>query len=128
MDCPLEYWHADCWGSSIRTCSGDWIRYLDQSPVFPSDILQYRCMTPSCTTSHLSLCGQVTFFGHDRRHVSPTKNQELLRICLLIVLGASQDPRLENCLLADDEMLMIEDGDRQTPSTWSIGSNSRMER
>lgn len=28
-----------------------------------------------------------------------------------MVLGASPDPRLENCVLADDEMLMIEDAD-----------------
>ena len=66
-------------------------------------------MTPSCTISYTSHCEQVTFFNSDQQHSLPTKDQKLLKICLLIVLGALSDPQLENCVLANDKMLMIED-------------------
>ena len=35
VDSPSEYWHSNSWGSSIRTCSTDFARFPDSSPIFP---------------------------------------------------------------------------------------------
>ena len=66
VDNPIEYWHRDCWSSSIQTCSNNFIRYLDQTPVFFSDIIQYCYLVEGCRIIHPTHCDQVTFFGQNR--------------------------------------------------------------
>lgn len=109
---PTEYWHSHSWGSSIRTCSNDFAKYPDELPVFLLDMIQYHCIQDGCGLTHSSHCGQVTFFGCDRRWGSFITDQVLLKIHpLMSTDNVLQDPILEHCDILEDEMLLIEDMD-----------------
>jgi hypothetical protein len=48
-DNPTELWHSHAWRSSIRTTSGQFAHYTPSGkPVFPSDIVFYRCHDHDC--------------------------------------------------------------------------------
>jgi hypothetical protein len=51
VDEPYEFWHSMSWASSIRSTSGEYAKYPDGSPVFPSDFVEYSCREPSCSCS-----------------------------------------------------------------------------
>ena len=42
VDAPVELWQSDAWGCSVRTTSGQFARYPNNEPVFPSDFIWYR--------------------------------------------------------------------------------------
>ncbi|KOC15938.1 hypothetical protein AFLA70_169g002151 [Aspergillus flavus AF70] len=65
VDKPSELWHSFSWGSSIRTTSREFALYPDGMPVFPSDILYYRCDTSGCACAHhkTTHIGRVEFVG-----------------------------------------------------------------
>lgn len=70
-DAPTELWHSRCWTSSVRTTSGEYAHYSsDNTPIFPSDFISYRCVNTECRCSrpdkpHLHF-GRV--FGIGRYH------------------------------------------------------------
>lgn len=56
VDLPKELWHSPSWGTSIRSCSGDFAYCGPRSenqPIFPFDIVHYRCGQPACTALYL---------------------------------------------------------------------------
>ncbi|KAI9749166.1 MAG: Glutathione reductase [Chaenotheca gracillima] len=65
---PTELWQSMSWGTSIRSCSGQFSRYYDNSPIFPSDVVHYRCDSADCicqvhgSTKHM---GRVYAVGRD---------------------------------------------------------------
>jgi hypothetical protein len=66
-DFPTELHHSPCWASSIRTTSGCFAHYPNGSPIFPSDFVQYKCLTHGClvcsgSERHL---GRVYSVGRD---------------------------------------------------------------
>ena len=96
VDAPFELWHSPCWGSSIRMCSNDYLRYNNGLPIFPSDFVEYRCQDSPCLcrkqdgkSAHL---GRVIFFGRDRRANSASMDTPLLIIQRATDLS---DPRLQ---------------------------------
>jgi hypothetical protein len=48
----FEYWHSNVWNSFIRTCSQDYIRYLNNTFLISFDFVHYRCNDLECTMSH----------------------------------------------------------------------------
>jgi len=61
-----ELWHSVAWASSIRTTSGEFARYPNQKPIFPSDFILYRCgdsSCPNCTRFSTYHLGQVIAVG-----------------------------------------------------------------
>ncbi len=59
VDIPQQLWHSQSWGSSIRACSGDFARYPNNLPIFPSDIVHYKCARPSPLSCPCAHCGDV---------------------------------------------------------------------
>jgi hypothetical protein len=115
VESPFEYWHSISWGSSIRTCGTDFARYPDLTPIIPSDIVQFRCNTVDCYMLHRGHCGQITFFGRDRRPQSATCGKVLLTIRPLINhREAACEPwqtKLSVVKITESELLMIEGAD-----------------
>ena len=114
VDCPSEYWQSHCWGSSIRTCSGDFLTYPDQSPIVPSDFVQYRCLQAACDAVHGTHCAQVTFFGRDRRTQSGTLGLPLLKIRPVVNSRQSADysSYLETSVQwQNNELVLLEDAE-----------------
>ena len=65
VDSPKELWHSPSWGASIRACSGDFAYCGPRSnnqPVFPSDVIFYKCSNEGCLSTHL---GRVSTIGRD---------------------------------------------------------------
>lgn len=48
VDSPSELWHGLVWGSSIRTTSGEFTRYLSGAPISPSDFIYYKYIVDAC--------------------------------------------------------------------------------
>ncbi|KAI9848827.1 MAG: hypothetical protein M1837_006343 [Sclerophora amabilis] len=88
VDVPTELYHSESWGSSIRTCSGNFARYPDGAPIFLSDIVEYRCQLQShCLNSsykHIQHIGRVTFVGRDRRRMTKMPGAKTLVLQQLI--------------------------------------------
>ncbi len=79
VDEPKELWHSPSWGASIRACSGDYA-YHDNQPIFPSDVVQYRCSKEQCPMLHL---GRVTCIGRDFSSFTPKAGSVTLQVqCL----------------------------------------------
>lgn len=108
VDNPSEYWHSPSWGSSIRTCGDDFVRYSDQTPIFPSDVVQYFCDETGCGTNHGTHCGQIIFFGRDHRTRSPTSDKVLLKIRSLVSRGQT-DLIPPSYVQAANEYVLLED-------------------
>ena len=51
VNLPSELWQSRSWGSSIRSCSGDYAHYHNDQPLFPSDTVYYRCRDVVCDYS-----------------------------------------------------------------------------
>ena len=60
---PVELWQSQCWTGSVRTTSGQYARYRNQTPIFPSDWVLYR-KDDTEETEHL---GRVVGIGRDYR-------------------------------------------------------------
>jgi len=58
-DTPTEFYHSHSWLSSVRTTSGQYARYPDNKPLFPSDILTFRCQVTSCSKIHIGRVFEV---------------------------------------------------------------------
>lgn len=106
VDSLIKYWHRDCYGSSIWTCSNDFIKYLNQMPVFLSDIIQYHCLVEGCGIIHPTHCGQITFFGQDRWPTLLSFDKTILRIWPLVNHATNST----NCQynISNDELLLVE--------------------
>ncbi len=109
VDSPHEFWHSNSWGSSIRTCGNDFVKYRDESPIIPSDIVEYSCEEDLCGLSHAFHCGQVVFFGRDKRQQSQTQGKVILKIRTLIANDERTPDVPSSFTIADNEYLLIED-------------------
>ncbi|KAL7627668.1 hypothetical protein AAE478_001861 [Parahypoxylon ruwenzoriense] len=62
-------WEARWWGESIRSTSGQFFRYPDGSPIFPSDFIRYKCITANCPVAGFQCekghIGRITYCGVD---------------------------------------------------------------
>ncbi|SLM33940.1 hypothetical protein LPUS_02567 [Lasallia pustulata] len=45
VDQPSELWHSTSWASSIRSTSGEFAYYKDETLIFPSDVVYYHCLS-----------------------------------------------------------------------------------
>ena len=61
---PVELWQSPAWTASVRSTSGQFARYRNGEPIFPSDWIVYRCLSTACHTQHL---GRVIKVGLDQR-------------------------------------------------------------
>lgn len=61
VDNPSEYWHSRSWGSSIRTCSQDYVVYPDMRPVIPSGFVDHLCNTVDCATKITPISDKLFF-------------------------------------------------------------------
>ncbi|OJD12911.1 hypothetical protein ACJ73_09277 [Blastomyces percursus] len=82
VDKPTELWHSDSWGSSVKHTSGEFAKYPNGEPIWPSDFVDYTCERADCAcrqvdTKHL---GRVLFIGKDRRCESPYFDMTISRI------------------------------------------------
>lgn len=118
VDRPTELWQSFSWGSSIRCTSGDFAKYPNGEPVFPSDFIQYTCNDVACMCKGLQTLhiGRVQFVARDRR--SDALNPGAIRIRIKPVFAYS--PHLNNTLFrhirpAMDtlEVIILEDEERQ---------------
>ena len=64
-DNPRELWHSHAWRSSLRTTSGRFAHYVSGKPIFPSDIISFRCYDPSCPSG----CYYLSATAKERQHV-----------------------------------------------------------
>ena len=64
-DNPRELWHSHAWRSSLRTTSGRFAHYVSGKPIFPSDIISFRCYDPSCPSG----CYNLSATAKERQHV-----------------------------------------------------------
>ncbi len=78
-----KYWHSNCWDSSIKTCSNDYVQYSDQFLIFSFDIIRYFCDNQNCSTTHIHY-EQVTFFNRDKRNQFETFDMIFLKIRSII--------------------------------------------
>ena len=62
VDSPKKLWHLPSWGASIRECSGNFAYCGTKQPIFPSDVVHYKCANKRCSRVHL---GRVYTVGRD---------------------------------------------------------------
>lgn len=85
-----EMWHSHSWASSVRTTSGHYARCpTDNSPIFPSDWLLFKCRDRSCALRHY---GRVYAVGRDFRENAVDPGSVTIK--MQEVLPASQCPNL----------------------------------
>ncbi|ROT36651.1 hypothetical protein SODALDRAFT_352586 [Sodiomyces alkalinus F11] len=62
-----EMWDSRVWGESLRTTSGQFHRYTDKTPIFPSDFVKHRCYDKRCCPDNAAPrhTGRVTWAGLD---------------------------------------------------------------
>ena len=84
---PFELWHSVSWGASIRTTSGEFAHYPDGSPIFPSDVIYFRCAVATCvckTHSDMHL-GRVLYVG--KVSEPPESNNFIIHIHTQVLIG-----------------------------------------
>ena len=84
IDDVFEYWHFNYWDFSIWTCSTDFIKYDDESFIFFSDCVQYRCIDENCFKIHQFYYEQIIFFDRDQRMGFNTIKKTLLKLWKLL--------------------------------------------
>jgi len=85
VDEPQELWHSEMWAESIRSCSGDFARYPGSgTPVFPGDVVLYRCSTTTCLHTHR---GRIRMIARDMRETCGAPGTILLHIDPLMRRG-----------------------------------------
>ncbi|KAJ5146644.1 uncharacterized protein N7515_001208 [Penicillium bovifimosum] len=110
-----ELWQSLSWASSIRSTSGEFAQYPDHSPIFPSDIVRYRCRSRECCVA-----GRPPFMPHlgrvrgvyKQENIKVLGTQSIRQPGDLLPPIDSQDPPFESfelILLEDDEVLLTED-------------------
>ncbi|KAL9035756.1 MAG: hypothetical protein Q9180_004684 [Flavoplaca navasiana] len=72
---PTELWHSRAWTSSVRTTSGQFARYRNGSPIFPSDWVIFKI--PASDIEHL---GRVVEVGLDFRDDAQEPGKVKLKI------------------------------------------------
>ena len=87
VDRPSELWQSMSWGSSVRSSSGEFARYPDRQPVFPSDIIQYSCMYEHCHCqigdNHL---GRVICVGKNYTSFAVEGEEGAIRVVIQVLL------------------------------------------
>lgn len=82
VDNSFEYWHFFSWKSFIRTCSQNYVTYFDLISIIFSDFVCFFrekiCFAPKNVE-------QMMFFDRDRRSLSSTRDNVLLRIRLICI-------------------------------------------
>jgi hypothetical protein len=121
----FEYWHSNAWDSFIRTCSQDYIRYLNDTSLISFDFVHYRCNDLECTMSHKD---QVIFFDRDRRSNSATIDKIFVRIRSVKIVDEmmkfDQFFSFSRFQISDDELLLIKNEDDWIESSKIIIRNS----
>ena len=97
VDSPTELWHSFSWGSSIRACSGEYTHYPNGLPIFPSDIVYFKCQEANCACilqqPHL---GRVCMIARDMTSKAAIRGEVRLTIQLLV-----QEARFDQEVQAD---------------------------
>jgi hypothetical protein len=112
---PSELWHSVSWGSSIRTTSGEFAHYPDGLPIFPSDIVYFRCdvSTHACKTHSDMHLGRVLYVG--KVHEPPESNNFITYLYVQMLIryeDASENLKdflqLSGPAFKEDELLVHE--------------------
>ncbi|KAA6414269.1 MAG: hypothetical protein FRX48_02632 [Lasallia pustulata] len=116
VDKPSELWESFAWSSSIWACSGEFAKYSDGTPIFPSGIVLLMCCKAGCwcwqgTKKHM---GRIHTVGRDYTSKAGTPGEILLsiqkivdgpnirRIILDFEVPASNSNSQECFLIGDD--------------------------
>ena len=93
VDEPAELWESFSWASSIRSTSGEFAQYADGSPIFVSDVVNYRCIEPlcSCSINTEKHIGRVRAVGKD--FTSGTKLPGAFTIVIYPYIRQQEAPR-----------------------------------
>jgi hypothetical protein len=120
-----EYWHSNAWNSFIRTCSQDYIRYLNDTSLISFDFVHYRCNDLECTMSHKD---QMIFFDRDRRSNSTTIDKTFVKIKLVKIVDEmmrfDQFFSFSRFQISDDELLLIKNENDWIESSKIITRNN----
>lgn len=113
VDAPSELWQSHAWGSSIRSCSGDFAHYSNGEVIFPSDFMYYRCTHSDCTCQseqcvHL---GRVLAVGRDKSSTAIVPNALTLKVQHTLIpahIPVSFLPPDDG--FRENELVLVEDG------------------
>jgi hypothetical protein len=103
------------WATSIRSTSGQFAKYPDEKPVFPSDIVYYRHTNNDCqencmnTETHIS---QVLAVEKDFRASTQSLSANMGRTMLLLqqILQSNNVPEAIARDISQKELILVEDG------------------
>lgn len=107
-----ELWHSLSWETFIRACSNDFARYSNESLIFSSDVVYYRCLKSHCICERSNHMRWVFIF--ERNHTKQTVNADkvLLQIQSLIRKSKLQKKwrnSFINQTIRDNELICLED-------------------
>ena len=111
-DNPVELWHSHAWRSSIRTTSGQFAHYASGKPIFPSDVVFFRCHKLDCargcsdasSTEQRQHIGRVQSTGKDFRSKIQPQGVVVLEI-QEILLRRDLQTQLQPPLLDNEGLL-----------------------
>ena len=111
-DNPVELWHSHAWRSSIRTTSGQFAHYASGKPIFPSDVVFFRCHKLDCargcsdasSTEQRQHIGRVQSAGKDFRSKIQPQGVVVLEI-QEILLRRDLQTQLQPPLLDNEGLL-----------------------
>ncbi|KAI5778025.1 hypothetical protein EDC01DRAFT_623375 [Geopyxis carbonaria] len=108
VDEPSELWHSGSWAESIRSCSGEFARYPNGRPIFPSD-----------TVRHANGLGRVKEVFKDKRTIGNENNAIILVLQNILSYSAltSEMDDLVN-MVHPNESFLIEDDIEYLPAQY----------
>ena len=83
VDNSCEYWHSNCWKSSIRICFNNYVKYSDNFFVFSFDFVRYLCDVNNCHNTHIHY-KQIIFFDRNLKLKLSIKTKAICRVRLMI--------------------------------------------
>ena len=106
VDEATELWHQNCWGSSIRTVSGDFAYDSQNNVLFPGDFVQFPLIHSSDHNCPIEF-GRIIFIGRDRRSSSSMRDMVVLKV-QAVVQSDTVLPRIQiSFVLLEDIVLEI---------------------
>lgn len=86
VDEASELWHSQSWSVFIRFCSCEFAYYTSGQPIFPSNIVRYRCLESECRC-HIKLAeyhfGRVYAIGRDKTKTTLKYGQKTIQVQVL---------------------------------------------
>lgn len=86
-----ELWHSLSWETFIHVYSSDFARYSNESLIFSSDVVYYRCLKSHCICERSNHMRRVFIFERDHTKQTVNANKVLLQIQSLIRMSELQE-------------------------------------